>query len=628
MIAKRIPAKKGQGSYKQLAEYITDRHGNGEKASDVRITNDATSDDLDDLIFNVQRVQAGNTRSKANKNFHLMISFNPNDKISVEQIHQIEDEACKALGLDHHQRVSAIHHDTDNLHIHVAINKVDPKTLNNVDPSHGHYKLQSLCAEMEKRYGLEVDKGKSSQEVGGKASDMEVHSGVQSFKGWAKREIKPSLVLALESSKGWGDFHKALSSHGVEIAPRGAGFVLRDINNHDLSMKASDLGRAFSKSSIEAKLGEYQANPQAKQNQGSAKGYKAKPMNNRHEANKLFAEYQKQMRERKAEKQNALKAIRDERFARESAIKRESSRRRGAIKQDLTLGRRTKRRTYQQIGAETAAQLAEVRKEAQEARRVVHESTGTTTWSQWLAQEALAGRDEALQALRGQKHRPQRGDREQRLEGLDEAGVKAGASRVNRSGDVFYGKAVRDRGSEVSVEQAEEGDVAKALSVAAGRYKEGVEVVGDDAFKAAAARIAGEHGVPVTFSDERLEAVRKAVSDAREKGATPRHGKAAERTQAVRDYIEKRNAARDKTSNIFYHREKQEADTGPATYRGQRNIEGGGKVALYERKGEMLVASISPTEAARLKRTKVGATVELTRQGVRQETTRNKGVER
>ena len=45
------------------------------------------------------------------------------------RLQKIEAQFCEALGFGEHQRVSAVHTDTDNLHIHVAINKIHPKNL-------------------------------------------------------------------------------------------------------------------------------------------------------------------------------------------------------------------------------------------------------------------------------------------------------------------------------------------------------------------------------------------------------------------------------------------------------------------------------------------------------------------
>ena len=61
----------------------------------------------------------------------------------------IEERFCNALGYAEHQRVSVVHHDTDNVHIHVAINKIHPRTLTLHDPIRGFYNAQDLRLKLE-----------------------------------------------------------------------------------------------------------------------------------------------------------------------------------------------------------------------------------------------------------------------------------------------------------------------------------------------------------------------------------------------------------------------------------------------------------------------------------------------
>ncbi len=57
-----------------------------------------------------------------------MVSFREGERPTREQLADIEDRLCGALGFAEHQRVSAVHQNTDNWHMHIAINKVHPRT--------------------------------------------------------------------------------------------------------------------------------------------------------------------------------------------------------------------------------------------------------------------------------------------------------------------------------------------------------------------------------------------------------------------------------------------------------------------------------------------------------------------
>ena len=135
-------------SWTRLNAYILDTEHLGDKVAWARVTNCHT-DDPGWAVKEILAIQARNTRSRSDKSYHLVVSFPEGEKPTREQIDDIEDRLCAALGFDEHQRVSAVHQNTDNWHFHVAINKVHPRTFRNVEPFRDHYRLQEACAELE-----------------------------------------------------------------------------------------------------------------------------------------------------------------------------------------------------------------------------------------------------------------------------------------------------------------------------------------------------------------------------------------------------------------------------------------------------------------------------------------------
>lgn len=175
MIAKKIPRTKGtssvarlvrymvaaQGgiepeSWKRTADYILDARKTttqGEKVASYRVTNCGTDDPAQATTI-IEATQAANVRSKADKTYHLVFSFPPGEEPPLEVLHAIEDELCAAIGLADHQRISAVHHDTDHLHVHIAINKVHPTGLQNIEPFYDAPKLMEACERLEIQHGL------------------------------------------------------------------------------------------------------------------------------------------------------------------------------------------------------------------------------------------------------------------------------------------------------------------------------------------------------------------------------------------------------------------------------------------------------------------------------------------
>ncbi|MFM2287325.1 MAG: hypothetical protein RL684_468 [Pseudomonadota bacterium] len=174
MIAKRIAAPKGTSDFARLARYVVDAQGrvdprtwtrtadyildtrhDGAKVGGVRITNCANDDDPASAAIEILACQAKNTRSKGDKTYHLVVAFPHGEQPSLAMLHAIEDRLCAAIGLADHHRLSAVHTDTDHLHVHIAINKVHPTTWRNVEPYYDKARLMAECEAIERDYGLQ-----------------------------------------------------------------------------------------------------------------------------------------------------------------------------------------------------------------------------------------------------------------------------------------------------------------------------------------------------------------------------------------------------------------------------------------------------------------------------------------
>ena len=119
MIAKQVPMKSVKKSdFAELVKYITNAQQKAERVGGVTVTN-CQSDRPDAAIFEVINTQVQNTRAESDKTYHLIVSFR-GDEPDETTLNAIEARICGALGYGDHQRVSAVHHDTDNLHIHIA----------------------------------------------------------------------------------------------------------------------------------------------------------------------------------------------------------------------------------------------------------------------------------------------------------------------------------------------------------------------------------------------------------------------------------------------------------------------------------------------------------------------------
>lgn len=261
MIPKRIDIEPENDDFAALADYIAAAKDEGEKLESLWIANCNAGDGIDDLdlaIAEVKATQALNQRTKIGKTYHLMISFR-DEHPPLDVLRDIESEFAKALGYAEHQRVIGTHVNTDNFHMHIAINKIHPDTLKAHTPLRDFQTLEAVSREMEKKHGLKVDLGRSdklqSERRPQRALDKEAHTWEQSFDGYV-RENKAELMAALDQSATWQDLHDGIARFSLQLQPYGNGLVIADANGKHC-VKASSIDRLLSKKSLETRLGQF-----------------------------------------------------------------------------------------------------------------------------------------------------------------------------------------------------------------------------------------------------------------------------------------------------------------------------------------------------------------------------------
>jgi hypothetical protein len=265
MIAKQVPMRSSRRSnFAELVRYITDSQGNSERVGLVSISNCHSTDPIS-AGLEVQANQQLNRRSKVDKTYHLIVSFRAGESPSDDVLAAIEKRICAAIGFDEHQRVSAAHYDTENVHLHIAISKVHPTKRTVHTPFNDHWHLARACERLEAEFGLQAD-NHLAQKIGSenRAQDMERHSGMDSFLGWLKRECLPELEIA----NSWQEFHLALSRSGAELRVRGNGFVIGDSSG--IEVKASSVARSLSKQQLEKRFGAFPFSLELPSNSGES----------------------------------------------------------------------------------------------------------------------------------------------------------------------------------------------------------------------------------------------------------------------------------------------------------------------------------------------------------------------
>jgi Relaxase/Mobilisation nuclease domain/Large polyvalent protein-associated domain 7 len=510
-------------SWTRLNAYILDIERHGEKVAWERASN-CQADDPGWAVKEILATQARNTRSRTAKSYHLVVSFPDGEQPTRAQIEDIENRLCAALGFEEHQRVSAVHQNTDNWHLHVAINKVHPRTFRNFEPFRDHYRLQEACVELEIRHGLrrtphttELQGRGDSSKIKGRAADFEAQQGRPSFLRWVRDMAAPRLLAARDAGQGWRGLHHAAACFDLQIKPYGAGLVIDHRSDGRLHVKASNVDRGLSLKAVTDVLGPFQP-PGHATSVPSVASYATPAL-----SGPVFEAFKQERIAAAAARTAALGKLHEQHLA---YTKRLSAYYRDRFHQERQAGvaTRLKRDALQCIADQQRKdRTVTARREAYE-RRQVRVQHPIPTWQGYLEREAANGNEAALAALRDRlQHRAP--IESQLLHAQDDNNARHIVYQymrptVRRDGRVIYrtpdGGVVSDEARSIHVKEVTAGALYLALLLAGDRFgQRPLTVKGTDDFRAQVAELAGIEGLNITFSDGSLEKQRALARHAR-----------------------------------------------------------------------------------------------------------------
>lgn len=209
-------------------------------------------------------------RSKDTVN-HYVLSWQEGEAPSPEQIEQAVDVFLAELGLREHQAIFGVHVDTDNRHLHIAVNRVHPDTLKVIKPNKGFdveaahqaiariEHLQGWKREERGRYQVEAS-GELARDEASKAKprqpsqpkrDMEQRTGEKS----AERIAIENAPAIVKSSRSWEELHRRFAVAGMRYEMTGSGAT---IFIGEVGVKASSADRGASLTQLQKRFGLYE----------------------------------------------------------------------------------------------------------------------------------------------------------------------------------------------------------------------------------------------------------------------------------------------------------------------------------------------------------------------------------
>ncbi len=602
MIIKHVPMRTlRKSNVVSLVDYLTNTQGRQERVGEITVSN-CHSDRPDAASLEMLNTQSLNTRAQSDKTYHLIVSFRPGERPSAETLRAIEARVCQRLGFGEHQRVSVLHHDTNNVHLHLAINKIHPTRYTLHEPYKAYRAFGELCDSLEEVFHLERDHHQVRKTSGeNRASDMERQAGTESLIGWMQRECLDHLRAA----QSWSALHQVLHQYGLAIQPRGQGLVITD--GQGTFVRASSVGRDLSKMALERRLGRFEL-PDSVQREKPTRRYEPKPLQSRMDTTALYARYQQDRLARTQARAVAMQEARSRKAQHIDAAKRAGQMKRDTIKLTMS-GRITKKLLYAKVSQTLRSDLRQVVDRHRQDCVAITARCTRLTWADWLRQQALAGDQEALRALRAREAaRGLSGDTIMAVgTRLVNAVVGAKQDYITKQGTIIYRvglSAVRDDGTclQVSSEVTNEG-IDAALRLAIQKYGTTIAASGSDAFKTRVAEVAARSHLTIRFDDPRLEQQRQRLARESRRPLTPETSSATGPTQtgpsppltppsdAVLRHLAEQERKRLQIVRTPTVRRFEARDQGTVRFGSVEKVEGR-SFALVHRQDELLVLSI------------------------------------
>ena len=421
--------------------------------------------------------------------YHYILSWQETENPTDDQVFDSVKASLKRLGMEGHQYIASIHRDTDNLHVHVAANRVNPVSYRAANIYNDADKLQRVCREMELKHDFKVDNGSWVRDsdnniVRARTGYKKAPRGAATLEHFGDRESlytfavthcrKDINAMFREKSADWHAIHDVLNRAGLVLERHGQGLIVRDVMNpNQTPIKASRLHTALTLSRLEPNIGVFklgQLSPEL-----AASKITVAPYNE-----SLHVRDRDARASRRLERANAREDLRARYQAYRNAWKkpdlnsaerfRQIAHESNARKIHIRRGERDplmRKLMYHVVEFEREKAMAALRIELKSERQKLSEEgkLRPLPYRSWVEQQALTGDKAALSQLRGWAYNEKRKNRTPVASDAailcapadDTPLLKADgySVRLNRDGAAIYSRsgrdAIIDRGDRVEV---------------------------------------------------------------------------------------------------------------------------------------------------------------------------------
>ena len=184
--------------------------------------------------------------------FHLSISFAPGDPVNEALMKRVMARTLSDLGLGEHQAVIVAHIDTDDPHVHAMVNRVHPETGVAWKGSWSRLRAEASLRRQELDEGLRVVPGWLARVPG--HPELRPQPRLARADQEFLREMQERARPVLERARSWSEVEAGLAEFGLSVRVNGRGMSITDGRR---LVKASEVGRQFSRGNLEKRLGRY-----------------------------------------------------------------------------------------------------------------------------------------------------------------------------------------------------------------------------------------------------------------------------------------------------------------------------------------------------------------------------------
>jgi hypothetical protein len=399
MIIRHQRASSSDKGFAQLARYIRGRSAKPRATwfLAANLPGVIRAEDLELACRLVEAVNAQNTRAGSDRTYHLVISLHPEDRsLDMKELRHVVENLVDTLGFSEHQYIAARHNDKDHEHVHVAINKIHRETFRIHSPAWDHQKLFAAGRGLEAELELTPlrSMAREREKLPRRAADCEAHQGIDSFARWARKTL--ASALRATPLRSWDEVHGVCGRFGVVLRLHGNGFVFEDAER-GVRVKASSLGREFSKPRLCKQLGDFQ--PASSQHLEAA----------RHTAHRyspipptvpqsLWKDYAQSLDQVRMQRQHAWSSYRNS-ASRERRRFKEKYRHQRSLIAALPISGRDKKRLSQQLAFRQAIESRTLRRKLANQRRTIQKSQHPGSWHHFVASRAAHGDARAIRLL-------------------------------------------------------------------------------------------------------------------------------------------------------------------------------------------------------------------------------------